>query len=279
VTNNKNIFNKYPLMIYFILTFIISWGAIVMLVGTDGIPVDPDQAVTLGMAILLGPSITSILLTGLASGRKGYRELGSRLFKWRVSFSWYAVALLTAPLSTAAVLILLSFFSSEFVPSIFMSENKISLLIMGIIAGLMVGFFEELGWTGFAIPRMRLRYGVLATGLIVGLLWGLWHFLLFWEKDSFSGVLPLVLLLARLFSWLPAYRILMIWVYDHTESLFVVILMHTSLVATLMIIDPVLSGGSLVIFILVRAAVLWVIAGMVTAARRQKLETVGNSQT
>jgi len=266
-------------MIYFILTFIISWGAIVMLVGTDGIPVDPDQAVTLGMAILLGPSITSILLTGLASGRKGYRELGSRLFKWRVSFSWYAVALLTAPLSTAAVLILLSFFSSEFVPSIFMSENKISLLIMGIIAGLMVGFFEELGWTGFAIPRMRLRYGVLATGLIVGLLWGLWHFLLFWEKDSFSGVLPLVLLLARLFSWLPAYRILMIWVYDHTESLFVVILMHTSLVATLMVIDPVLSGGSLVIFILARAAVLWVIAGMVTPARRQilkELETVKN---
>lgn len=158
-----------------------------------------------------------------------------------------------------------------------MSENKISLLIMGIIAGLMVGLFEELGWTGFAIPRMRSRYGILETGLIVGLLWGLWHFLLFWEKDSFSGVLPLVLLLARLFSWLPAYRILMVWVYDHTESLFVVILMHTSLVATLMIIDPVLSGGSLVTLILVRAAVLWVIAGMVTAARRQKIEAVGNS--
>jgi len=279
MTNNNNIFNKYPLMIYFILTFIISWGAIIMLVGPDGIPVDPDQAVTLGMAILLGPSITSLLLTGLASGRKGYRELGSRLFKWRVSFSWYAVALLTAPLSTAAVLILLSFFSSEFVPSIFTSENKISLLLMGIIAGLMVGFFEELGWTGFAIPRMRLRYDVLATGLIVGLLWGLWHFLLFWEKDSFSGVLPLILLLARLFSWLPAYRILMIWVYDHTESLFVVILMHTSLVATLMVIDPVLSGGSLVIFILARAAVFWIIAGMVTAARREilkELETVKN---
>ena len=86
MTSNNNIFNKYPLMIYFILTFIISWGAIVMLVGSDGIPVDPDQAVTLGMAILLGPSLTSLLLTGLTSGKKGYRELGSRLFKWRVSF-------------------------------------------------------------------------------------------------------------------------------------------------------------------------------------------------
>ena len=34
-----------------------------------------------------------------------------------------------------------------------------------------MGFFEELGWTGFAIPTlMRLRYGVLGTGLIVGVL-------------------------------------------------------------------------------------------------------------
>ena len=42
-----------------------------------------------------------------------------------------------------------------------------------------------------------------------------------------------------------------------------------------MIIDPVLSGGSLVIFILVRAVALWVIAAMVTVARGQKVETVG----
>ncbi len=103
---------------------------------------------------------------------------------------------------------------------------------MGIVTGLMVGFFEELGWTGFAIPRMRLRYGVLATGLIVGLVWGLWHFILFWEEDSFSGILPLVLLLARLFSWLPAYRVLMVWVYDHTESLLVIAFLLRTIVVS-----------------------------------------------
>jgi len=278
MTNNKAFFNKYPIWTYFILTFIISWGAILLLVGVDGIPVAPDQAVTLGMAILLGPTITSILLTGLTTGRKGFRELLSRLFKWRVGSRWYAVALLTAPLLTVAVIFVLSFFSSEFTPGIVNSDNIITLLIMGIVAGLMVGFFEELGWTGFAIPRMRLSNSVLTTGLIVGLLWGAWHFILFWESDSFSGILPLALLLARLFSWLPAYRILMVWVYDHTESLLVVILMHTSLVATLLIIDPVLSGGSLLTFIIVRAVVLWIIAAMVTTARQQNHEMVESSK-
>lgn len=267
----KKFIRVHPLSIYFILTFVISWGAILLLVGSDGMPVAPDQAVTLGMAILLGPSISSILLTGIISGKAGFRELKTRLFKWRVGLRWYMVALLTAPLATAVTLLVLSIFSPEYTPSIFASDSKVSLVLMGIVAGLIVGFFEELGWTGFAIPRMKSR-GVLATGFIVGFVWGAWHFILFWESDSFSGILPLALLLARLFSWLPAYRILMVWIYDHTESLLVVMLMHVSLVATLLIIDPVLTGAGLVIFILARAAVLWFVAAMVTAAQQQKMK-------
>ncbi|PWB69909.1 MAG: hypothetical protein C3F07_18380 [Anaerolineales bacterium] len=273
----KGFVRERPLSTYFIMTFIISWGAVLMLVGLDGVPVDPDQAVTLGMAILLGPSITSILLTGIVYGKTGFRELGSRLFKWHIGLNWYAVAILTAPLTTAVVLLVLSLFSSEYIPGIFTSEDRATTLLTGILAGLFVGFFEELGWTGFAIPRMKAR-GVLETGLIVGLIWGAWHFILFWENDSFSGTLPLALLLARLFSWLPAYRILMTWIYENTESLLVVILMHTSLVGTLLIIDPVLSGGSLLTFILVRAVALWIVAAMVTATQQQKFETAGNGQ-
>jgi membrane protease YdiL (CAAX protease family) len=272
----KDFVRERPLSTYFVLTFIISWGAVLILVGFDGVPVDPDQAVTLGMAILLGPSITSILLTGIAYGKAGFRELGSRLIKWHVGLKWYAVAILIAPLTTAVVLLVLSFFSSEYTPSILISDDKAALLLTGIVAGLFVGFFEELGWTGFAIPRMKAR-GVLATGLTIGIIWGAWHFILFWESDSFSGTLPFALLLARLFSWLPAYRILMAWVYENTESLLVVILMHTSLVGTLLIIDPVLSGGSLLTFILVRAAALWIIAATVTATQQQKFEAARNN--
>lgn len=278
MTTTLNFIKKHSLPMYFILTFVISWGAILLLVGVDGIPVDPDQAVTLGMAILLGPSITGILLTGLISGKAGFRELGSRLIKWRVDLRWYAVAFLAAPLSTAATILVLSLFSPEYTPNILTQDDKAFILVMGIVAGLIVGFFEELGWTGFAIPRMRLYRSLFATGLIVGLLWGAWHFLLFWEKDSFTGALPLGLLFARLFSWLPAYRILMAWVHDNTESLVVVILMHASLVATLMIIDPVLSGGNLVTFILMRGAVFWIIAAMVSMARRQGFEPVTKGQ-
>jgi membrane protease YdiL (CAAX protease family) len=36
--------------------------------------------------------------------------------------------------------------------------------VIGLAAGLMTGLCEELGWTGFVIARLRLRYGVLTTG-------------------------------------------------------------------------------------------------------------------
>ena len=279
MTAINDFIKRHPLPIYFTLAFVISWGAILILAGPNGIPVAADQAVVLGMVLLLGPSVAGILLTGLAFGRKGFRELLSRLLKWRVNARWYAIALLTAPLSAVIVLLVLSLFSPEFTPLIFISDDKASLILMGIVAGIMVAIFEELGWTAFAIPQMRLRYSVFTTGLIVGLLWGAWHFIMFWESDSFSGAFPLALLLARLFSWLPAYRILMVWVFDRTESLLTVMLMHVSLVFNLVILEPPLTGWRLLVYILTRAAVLWVIVAVVAVANKRgqiEKDTVGD---
>jgi membrane protease YdiL (CAAX protease family) len=130
--------------------------------------------------------------------------------------------------------------------------------------GLAVGLFEELGWTGFAVPHMRQHYGLLTTGLTVGIVWGAWHFLPFWESDTFSSVSPLFLLILRLFFWLPPYRVLMVWVYDKTESLLVSVLMHASLVASLTIFVPVeLSGTTLMIWILAWSATLWIVVAAV----------------
>ncbi len=89
----KNFFKRHFVPIYFTLTFIISWGAILILAGPEGIPATMDNAMVLGMAMLLGPSIASIMLTGLVSGWVGLREILSLLLRWRVGIRWYVVAL------------------------------------------------------------------------------------------------------------------------------------------------------------------------------------------
>jgi uncharacterized protein len=87
-------------------------------------------------AMVLGPGVAGILLTGLIDGRAGLREFRSRLLKWRVGARWYTVALLTAPLVFAAVFIPLSLISPEFLPRIFITSDKARVLLMGVFAGL-----------------------------------------------------------------------------------------------------------------------------------------------
>src|SRR5829696_5273797 len=174
----------HPLLTYFALVFAISWGGVLIVVGPGGFPAaNKEQFETLFpiaiLAMVAGPSVAGILLTGLVYGKAGLRAFLSRLLKWRVAARWYAVALLTAPLAFTAVCLMLSLTSSGFLPGILTTSDKASVLLMGIFAGLMAGIFEELGWTGFATTTLlgRMRYGVLATGLIVGVPWAVWHLL------------------------------------------------------------------------------------------------------
>ena len=165
---------------------------------------------------------------------------------------------------------------TAFLPDIVTTEDKLPLLLTGIAVGLFGGgLMEEPGWTGFAAPRLRRRHGVLTTGLIVGAVWGVWHFLpTYWGSGDSSGVLSLSLLLPPSFFYvavLPAYRVLMVWVYDRTESLPVVILMHASLTAsTLFVLAPAVEGARLFLYYVVLAAVLWGVVGAVALANRRR---------
>jgi uncharacterized protein len=272
---------KHPVPTYFGLTFLISWAGVLIVVGPGGIPSSGEQFEILFpfvfLAMLAGPSIAGILLTGLVYRRTGLREVLSGLLRWRVGARWYGVALLAAPLLITATLGALSLISPMFRPELFISDQKASLLLFGIAVALGAGFFEELGWTALAVCRLRPRHDVLPTGLIVGVLWGAWHFLVnVWGGRSASGalssalVLPMVLL-SLLVGALPAYRVLMVWVYDRTGSLLVAMLMHASLTASTLILRPAATGVPLVIYDFVLAGVLWaVVAAVVVATSRQR---------
>jgi membrane protease YdiL (CAAX protease family) len=189
MTTIKAFIKRHPVLTFYAVVFVISWGGVLIVVAPSGIPGTPEEVERLFpvvvMAMVAGPIVAGILLTGLAHGRTGFREFRSRLFRWRVGARWYAVALLTAPPLVAAVLFALSLTSPVFLPGIVMTDDKATVLLSGIAVGLAAGFLEELGWTGFAVPALRRRYSVFTTGLIAGVLWAAWHFLTtFWASGT-----------------------------------------------------------------------------------------------
>src|SRR5262245_27818977 len=185
---------RHPLLAYYVLTFALSWGGFVLVVGPSSLANTNWQAegkfLSAVMVMLAGPSIAGLLLTGLVDGRSGYRDLFLRLRKWRVGLRWYALAILPAPIVTSGILFKLSMTSP-----LLTADNKTAVVLGGLGAAVTT-IFEEIGWTGFAVPRLRRRHGIPMTGLIVGVLWGLWHFLQqVFVSGTYAGGIPLVIFL------------------------------------------------------------------------------------
>jgi membrane protease YdiL (CAAX protease family) len=265
---------RYSVAGYFALAFAISWGGVFAVIQGSAIPAPSEEAERLFLgvylAMLAGPSLAGIAMTAAVSGSAGLRDYRSRLLKWRVSPLWYAVALITAPLALTVTALALVPFSGDFVPAVLRGSpldpqgpvhaaSLSALLLMAAGVGIGAGFFEELGWTGFAIPALLRRRSAVATGLLVGVLWGAWHFLAVWwgSARSFGSVpIPLFMIVA-LFTFLPPYRVLMVRVYQRTGSLLIGIMMHASLTASMIILGPSIEGVQSVEYNLAFAAVLW----------------------
>ncbi len=264
---------EHPVLMYFALTFAISFGGIIVLGAPYGMPAASGDFERHWFVVFLplfaGPTTASLVMTGLVHGRAGLRELKSRLLRWRVRAGWYAVALLTVPALVLVTLAPLSLASHEFIPAILTADDKAGLVISGLIVAFVFGgLIEELGWTGFATPELRRRHGTLASGLVVGLLWATWHiFPTYWGSGDASGKLDLGLLAPPCIFYLgvlPAYRVLMVWAHDRTNSVLVAILMHGSLTAsTKFILAPSAVGAPLSAYYVILTAVVWAVVAVV----------------
>lgn len=274
---------KRPLLSYFLLTFLISWSGVILAAGGPAaFPANARQFQALlprvVAAMVAGPALAGVSMTILAYGRRGLGALLSHLLAWRASIISYATALLLAPLTVLVVLLALTAASPHFQPTIFDADDKAAILLQGLAAGLTAGLFEEVGWTGFATPRLRSRFGTVAAGLVLGGLWGLWHMIVaLWGSGTATGQLAPVMLVSQLAFYagvLPGYRILMLWAHDRTQSLPLAMLMHGSLTAaTTFVFAPPVTDSERLVYHLVLAGAFWTLVAMVAVKRPPRLKS------
>ncbi|GAC1347250.1 MAG: hypothetical protein NVSMB27_12260 [Ktedonobacteraceae bacterium] len=266
--NLKAFIQRHPVAAYFGMTYLISWvGAFIMVAPKliRGEAIQSSDGLLMFPVMLIGPALASIILTGMVDGRSGLRNLFSRMGRWRVGTRWYAAALLIPPALILAVLLFLrTLLSPVFSPHLF---------LLGFLFGIPAGFLEEIGWTGYAFPKMLLKRNALTASLLLGGLWGLWHL----PVIDFLGAayphgaywLPFVLVFIAL---LTAMRALIAWVYSNTSSVLLAQLMHISSTGFLVMFSPSLvSPAQETLWYAVYAAILYIAVAIVVTRYGKRL--------
>jgi uncharacterized protein len=264
---------RHPLVTFFILTYGIAWALwLPIAVLRDAIPA------SLGFVLnLLGglvPSAVAIVLVGMLRGRGGVRELLRRLIDGRVGLRGY-LALLLLPALILASVALSAAFGGPPVRFGLPIVAAFGYLLFMIFPGTALG--EELGWRGFALPRLQVGRSALAASLILGVLWGVWHFPLYvtgMDIRPLSLFVPFVLLLT-------ASAVIYTWVYNNTHgSLLIPVLLHAT--SNLALTALIVEGndrftGPFLIYVglsIVAAIVVTIVSGPEHLSRtHQKLET------
>jgi len=255
-----------PLVAYFVLTFGITWLAILAFLASRSFQFDTitvsDGLVLFGF-MCLGPSTAGLVMTVVVGGPAGLRDLLSRIRRRRAAPGMWAVALLTSPVITATVLL----FLAATVSSAFTPETRVVGLFIGVIAGVL----EEIGWTGFATPRLLSRFSPLSAGLVLGLIWASWHGLADYSGNIVAKGTEgwLVWFVTYWLIPLTGYRVLMTWVYAHTHSVLVAMAMHASWTGWQFFLSPAATtqGQDLVWHLLLSAGVWAVVLILVVRSR------------
>ena len=258
---------KHPVAWFYLLAFSLSWlGMISVVLVSRGIaPFYRPYFLFLSIFYAIGPALAAVIVSQVAHGKTGIRGLLKGLSRWRFGPVWYIVAVLgPAVLLLAAQLItkLLGFSAT-----IAMPQGDLSLYaILAFAINFLANTCEEIGWRGFALPRLQKRYNAVLATLIVGMLWALWH-------------LPLIFLVGQPMAAYPFLWFIIIvadafiytWIYNSTKgSILLVAIFH----GAGNIFEAFMTGVSPIAYAIVTCAVaiaLIAVFGSANLSRRQRV--------
>ncbi len=202
--------NSKSLILFFILAFLFPW----LIWGTS---IAQNKGILQfhlpqSLAFWIGLTLATYIAVFATGGNKAFKDLLSRLIRWRVNFIWYFIALFTTliiSLLSIGVQLLIGG-SHQFSPDFSISTLAPTLLFQIFF----FWFTEETAWRGFALPRLQAKFNALTASLILGVLWGLWHIPLIFIPGSFQSTVPFIgFILSAI-----ATSIMITWVFNNTRG-------------------------------------------------------------
>src|SRR5947209_16006361 len=250
----KRLISGHSRRAYFVLAFPGTWVPVLPFAlsrGVNGLGLLPYTLpnsafyIAFVLAAFAGPALASLVVTAIITGRAGVGQLLRRCVQWRVGIHWYLIAIFGFLL---VFLLGYSVFLGVNLPLALLAHLPLLLTVFlpqAVFIILTASFAEELGWRGFALPRLQQRYGPVLGTVILGSLHGLWHlpvsFTLVLGPLTFPGYVGfLIVAIAATFFYT--------WVFNHTKgSVLIATLTHgfadaASFVALLIPAQLVVTG-------------------------------------
>lgn len=177
-----------------------------------------------------GPLIGGLTATWMDGGREGLRDLWGRMRKWNIGGRWYLTAIAITFLLTALPVAIFAL-TGNFI----LSTVPISIVLFAFLVQLLTsGLGEEPGWRGFLLPRLQARFPGEKHIWVLGLIWAAWHFpiVIFQTLAMVQNVsvpqlvITMVMALAGQTMSLIGMTYIYVWLYNQTNSVFLVIIFH-----------------------------------------------------
>lgn len=229
---------------FFGFTFALSWGAwfAARFAGPPaGRGKAPGSGVLFGALLLVGtfsPAICAMALTAQNEGRAGLAEIWHRIIRGNVGARWYLFAvtyMLFVKLLTA-----LAYRAIEGAWPRFGGESW-AIIAVAIVLSTPAQAGEEIGWRGYALPRLADRFGLGGASVILGLVWAAWHLPLFFMPgaDKAGQSFPFYVV------EVTALSVAIAWLYARTGgSLLLVMLMHSAVNQVVGVVPSPVEGAT-----------------------------------
>ncbi len=177
-----------PLILFFIIAFLLAWAVMALPVAQHFGVLSAE--LQLEILLIIGswmPNIAAFIVLGFIIKRKGnIKALLRGWLKWNMHPGWYLLALSPILFGFITIIIYQLIYSYSPYTELFADPAQfIGLLILITITGAMG---EELGWRGFALPRLQLRMNALNASIILGIIWALWHLPLWFAGLGFEAI-------------------------------------------------------------------------------------------
>jgi membrane protease YdiL (CAAX protease family) len=225
------------LFLFFALAFALMW---ICFFTVAFVPI-PAGSPLGGALILLGasaPALAALAVTFRAEGRTGFIALLRRITRWRVAAKFYvfAIGFMLAIKLSAAVIYRTS---TTAWPRFDTSQWYLIPAAIAFSTPFQAG--EEIGWRGYALPRLAERFGLATASVLLGLIWGVWHLPQFFIRggDSYQQSFPVFVL------QVTAMSVAFAWLYTRTNgSLLLTMLLHAAINNSKDIVPSGVPGGT-----------------------------------